>query len=133
MGNFWNLPVAPCTFQIASLLLWQFPNLSIIGRCAVLPWKVNVTLWISGVLRSALFWDCKCLEVQNFQLEAVVPVPVPTAFAARSSAMRWEELQGMCSVHLLRLPHFLNCRLIAQADQILTGYRERIVTSKLVK
>lgn len=65
-----------------------------------------------------------------------------TAFpAARGSAtagcrvpqMGVEELQGKWSVHLLRLPHFLNCRLIVQADHDLTGYRERMVTSKLVK
>lgn len=48
----------------------------------------------------------------------------------RAAQTRWEELQGVCSVHLFRLPHFLNCRVIVQADQNLTGYKERTVTSK---
>lgn len=78
---------------------------------------------------------CPALELQIFgstKFSAARGSPSATA-GCRLPQTRVEELQGKWSVHLLRSPHFLNCRLIVQADHNLTGCKERIVASKLVK
>lgn len=132
-GKLMKSPVAPYPFQIASLMLWQFSRVSTIGRHAVLPRQVNETcecqvhsdLHCSGTenVWKYKFSSSKRLSQDHCWLPSV----------EGAAQTRWEDLQGMCSVCLLRLPHFLNCRLIVQADQNLTGYKERRVTSELVK